>query len=96
VAIARALLRNPAILILDEATSALDSASELQVQQALDRLMEGRTTIIIAHRYSTIVKADRILVLDQGRVVQQDSHRELMQHEAGLYYQLMEHQLSPA
>ena len=96
VAIARALLRDPAILILDEATSALDSASELQVQQALDRLMEGRTTIIIAHRYSTIVKADRILVLDQGRVVQQDSHRELMQHEAGLYYQLMEHQLSPA
>ena len=94
VAIARALLRDPAILILDEATSALDSASELQVQQALDRLMEGRTTIIIAHRYSTIVKADRILVLDQGSVVQQDSHRELMQHEAGLYYQLMEHQLA--
>ncbi|UMR28795.1 ATP-binding cassette domain-containing protein [Massilia sp. MB5] len=94
VAIARALLRNPRILILDEATSALDSASEVQVQNALDKLMAGRTTIIIAHRYSTIVKADRILVLEQGRIAQQGSHRELMQDAAGLYHYLMENQLA--
>ncbi|NVE00274.1 ABC transporter ATP-binding protein [Massilia sp. BJB1822] len=94
VAIARALLRNPRILILDEATSALDSASEVQVQNALDKLMAGRTTIIIAHRYSTIVKADRILVLDQGCIAQQGSHRELMQDTAGLYHYLMENQLA--
>ncbi|WP_256077433.1 ABC transporter ATP-binding protein [Massilia sp. YIM B04103] len=94
VAIARALLRNPRILILDEATSALDSASEVQVQNALDKLMAGRTTIIIAHRYSTIVKADRILVLEQGRIAQQGSHRELMQDTAGLYHYLMENQLA--
>ncbi|WP_050408447.1 ABC transporter ATP-binding protein [Massilia sp. NR 4-1] len=94
VAIARALLRNPRILILDEATSALDSASEVQVQNALDKLMAGRTTIIIAHRYSTIVKADRILVLEQGRIAQQGRHRELMQDAAGLYHYLMENQLA--
>ncbi|MGH8051863.1 MAG: ABC transporter ATP-binding protein [Arenimonas sp.] len=94
IAIARALLRNPKILILDEATSALDSASELQVQKALDQLMQGRTTIIIAHRYSTVVKADRIMVLDAGRIVQQGPHVELIQQQAGLYFHLMENQLS--
>jgi ATP-binding cassette, subfamily B, bacterial len=94
IAIARALLRNPRILILDEATSALDSASELQVQQALDQLMTGRTTIIIAHRYSTIVKADRILVLENGRILQQGSHAELILQQDGLYLHLMENQLS--
>jgi ATP-binding cassette subfamily B protein len=94
IAIARALLRNPAILVLDEATSALDAASEMQVQAALERLMEGRTTIIIAHRYSTVVKADRILVLQEGRIVQQGRHDELLRERDGLYLHLMQHQLS--
>ncbi|SFM05832.1 ABC transporter ATP-binding protein [Rugamonas rubra] len=94
VAIARALLRDPRILILDEATSALDSASELLVQTALEQLMRGRTTIIIAHRYSTIVKADRVLVLRQGAVAQQGTHAELLRQRDGLYFQLMENQLA--
>ncbi|WP_051293628.1 ABC transporter ATP-binding protein [Pseudoduganella violaceinigra] len=94
IAIARALLRNPAILILDEATSALDAASEMQVQAALERLMDGRTTIIIAHRYSTVVKADRILVMQEGRIVQQGRHEELLRDHEGLYHHLMQHQLS--
>lgn len=93
IAIARALLRNPAILVLDEATSALDAASEMQVQAALERLMEGRTTVIIAHRYSTVVKADRILVLQEGRIVQQGRHEELLRQRDGLYHHLMQHQL---
>ncbi|NHZ80469.1 ATP-binding cassette domain-containing protein [Massilia sp. CCM 8695] len=96
IAIARALLRDPRILILDEATSALDSASELQVQHALDTLMQGRTTIIIAHRFSTIVKADRILVLDQGRLAQQGTHAQLVAQQDGLYFHLMRHQLARA
>ncbi|RFP15111.1 ABC transporter ATP-binding protein [Duganella sp. BJB475] len=93
IAIARALLRDPGILILDEATSALDAASELQVQGALDRLMEGRTTIIIAHRFSTIAKADRILVMDQGRVVQQGSHEQLARQQDGAYFKLVKDQM---
>ncbi|CUI09578.1 ABC transporter ATP-binding protein [Massilia antarctica] len=96
IAIARALLRDPRILILDEATSALDSASEVQVQRALDTLMQGRTTIIIAHRFSTIVKADRILVLNQGRVAQQGTHAQLVAEQDGLYFHLMRHQLARA
>ena len=94
IAIARALLRNPRILILDEATSALDAASELLVQRALDTLMEGRTTIIIAHRYSTIVKADRIVVMENGAIAQQGRHDELLRDSAGPYYALMREQLS--
>ncbi len=96
IAIARALLRDPAILILDEATSALDSASEKLVQQALDTLMKGRTTIVIAHRFSTIIKADRIFVMDQGIIAQQGTHAELVQQQEGPYYQLMRHQLFQA
>ncbi len=96
IAIARALLRDPRILILDEATSALDAASELQVQRALDTLMQGRTTIIIAHRFSTIVKADRILVLEQGRLAQQGTHAQLVTQQDGLYFHLMRHQLARA
>src|SRR5690606_18154807 len=76
-AIARALIKNVPILILDEATSALDSESEHQVQLSLERLMSGRTTLVIAHRLSTVQKADRIVVLDAGRVVEQGSHSEL-------------------
>lgn len=94
IAIARALLRNPKILILDEATSALDSASEGQVQQALDQLMVGRTTVIIAHRCSTIVKADRVLVLAHGSISQQGTHEELIKQQDGLYFALMGSQLS--
>jgi ATP-binding cassette subfamily B protein len=92
IAIARALLRNPEILILDEATSALDSSSEYKVQKALDNLMEGRTTIMIAHRFSTIAKADRVLVLDQGNIVEQGTHKELSESENGLYNQLVSYQ----
>ncbi|WP_341503678.1 ABC transporter transmembrane domain-containing protein [Gallaecimonas sp. GXIMD4217] len=89
IAIARAILRNPRILILDEATSALDSAGETLVQGALDNLMQGRTTLMIAHRYSTIAKADRVIVLDRGRLVQQGRHDELAAQDGGLYRRLV-------
>ncbi len=85
--IARALLHNPPILILDEATSALDSASEKLVQDALQNVMEGRTTIVIAHRLSTVQHADEIVVLDRGRIAQQGVHKSLVQ-ERGIYREL--------
>ncbi len=87
IAIARAILRNPAVLLLDEATSALDAESERAVQQALDRLMAGRTTLVIAHRLATVQKAGRIVVLDGGRVVASGRHDELIQ-AGGLYARL--------
>jgi len=87
IAIARAVLKDPRILILDEATSSLDTESELLVQDALDRLMAGRTTFVIAHRLSTIQKADRILVLDKGRLVEEGTHAALLDKK-GLYYHL--------
>ncbi|MDF1522862.1 MAG: ABC transporter transmembrane domain-containing protein [Trueperaceae bacterium] len=89
IAIARALLKDPRILVLDEATSSLDSESEALVQVALERLMEGRTTFVIAHRLSTVVDADRIVVLDAGRIVQVGRHAELLA-EGGLYRDLYE------
>ena len=87
VAIARALLNDPRILILDEATSSLDSESEATVQEALDRLMEGRTTLVIAHRLSTVRDADRLAVIDEGRIVQEGNHDELLA-AGGLYADL--------
>lgn len=87
VAIARALLKNPKILILDEATSALDSKSEMLVQHALKRLIKGRTTFVIAHRLSTIQHADKILVLEKGRIVESGRHTALIKKK-GLYYKL--------
>jgi ABC transporter fused permease/ATP-binding protein len=95
VAIARAVLKDPRLLILDEATSALDSESEHLVKDALERLMKGRTTLIIAHRLSTVVGADRVLVLEGGQVVQSGSHSSLMAQE-GLYRRLVERQFVAA
>jgi subfamily B ATP-binding cassette protein MsbA len=93
IAIARALYRNPSILIFDEATSALDTESEVLVQQAISRLMEDRTAIVIAHRLSTVQRADRILVIDGGRIVEQGTHSELLAGE-GRYSQLYEIQFA--
>ncbi|TVP43918.1 MAG: ABC transporter ATP-binding protein, partial [Gemmatimonadales bacterium] len=87
IAIARAILRDPPILVLDEATSSLDSESERLVQDAVGRLLEGRTVFVIAHRLSTIQRADRILVMEAGRVIQRGSHDDLLQ-EGGLYRHL--------
>jgi subfamily B ATP-binding cassette protein MsbA len=86
--LARAILKNPPILILDEATSALDTESEILVQDAIDRLMSGRTSIVIAHRLSTVQHADRIVVIDRGRVVEVGRHGELIANPAGLYRKL--------
>jgi len=87
IAIARAILKNPRILILDEATSALDNESELLIQEALERLMQGRTSFIIAHRLSTIHNAERIIVMDKGKIIENGNHSQLMKEE-GLYHKL--------
>lgn len=89
VAIARAILKDPTILLLDEATSALDTASEKMVQEALDRLMERRTTILVAHRLSTVRSADSIAVLQNGKVAESGSHEELISIGGGIYSQLV-------
>jgi ABC-type multidrug transport system fused ATPase/permease subunit len=93
VAIARAVLKDPRVLILDEATSALDAESEHLVKEALERLMKGRTTLVIAHRLSTVMSADRVVVLDGGAVVQSGPHARLVREE-GLYRRLVEKQFT--
>ena len=93
IAIARAILKDPSILVLDEATSSLDAQSEVLVQQALEKLMEGRTTIVIAHRLSTIKKVDRIFVIDEGRLAEMGSHIELSNLSNGIYRNLLTLQL---
>ena len=93
VAIARALLKDPRILVLDEATSALDAESEHLVQEALDRLMQGRTTLVIAHRLSTVRDADRVIVLDKGVIAESGTHDELVDLD-GTYRRLVERQFA--
>ncbi|MFA5803214.1 MAG: ABC transporter transmembrane domain-containing protein [Melioribacteraceae bacterium] len=90
ISIARALLKNPPIMILDEATSSLDNESEILVQEAIERLMHDRTTFVIAHRLSTIRNADRIIVLDRGKIVQDGKHEQLLSQEKGIYKKLYE------
>jgi len=92
VAIARAFLADAPILILDEATSSLDSESEVLIQQAMERLMVGRTTLVVAHRLSTVRALDRLLVLDKGRIAEEGSHENLIQLHNGLYRRLFERQ----
>jgi len=94
IAIARALIRNPRILILDEATSALDVASERQVQIAIEQSMRGRTTLIVAHRLSTIRHADLVVVLERGRLVEMGTYRELVQKD-GFFSRLVALDESP-
>ena len=89
------MLKDPKLLILDEATSALDAESEHLVKEALDRLMKGRTTLVIAHRLSTVRDADRVVVIDRGTIVQSGDHQTLME-EDGLYRRLVERQLTAA
>jgi len=93
-AIARALLTDPRILILDDATSSVDTETEHQIQEALERVMLGRTTFVIAHRLSTVQRADLILLLDKGRIVARGKHGELLKTSA-LYYNIYHQQLKP-
>ena len=93
VGIARAFIKNAPIVILDEATSALDNKSEAVVQQAIDNLMRDRTVFVIAHRLSTVRNADKIIVINQGKIVEVGSHKELLAKENGIYKSLYDAQL---
>lgn len=86
-AIARAMVANPSILILDEATSNIDTVTEMKIQEALERLMKGRTCFVIAHRPNTVQNADRILVLNEGKIIEQGTHESLLKAK-GFYYDL--------
>ena len=88
ISIARAVLINPRILILDEATSAVDTETERKIQEALDRLVDGRTVFAVAHRLSTLRKADRIFVIENGQIKEMGTHRELLEKEKGVYRKL--------
>ena len=92
IAIARSILREPPIMLLDEATSALDSQSEALVQKALRKLCSDKTSVVVAHRLSTVIDADRIFVMDKGKIVAEGSHEKLLAHSE-LYYQLAKNQL---
>ena len=89
ISIARAVLKNPSILVFDEATAAVDSETENQIQEAIERLISGRTTLMIAHRLSTLRKANKIVVVDEGKIIEFGSHDELMALK-GRYYRLIE------
>lgn len=90
IAISRAIVKNPSILLLDEATSALDAESEKSVQEALDRVMVGRTTVVVAHRLSTVRNADIIAVVQNGKIVETGSHEELISRPNGAYTSLVQ------
>lgn len=94
IAFLRAYVSNPAILILDEATSSIDSYSEELIQQATEKLTQNRTSIVIAHRLTTIQKADRIIVMDKGQIVEEGTHKQLLKKENGFYKNLYESQFS--
>src|SRR5690606_23190489 len=99
IAIARALLVNPRILILDDSTSSVDLQTEYEIQKALDRLMEGRTSVVIAQRISTVLNADQILVLENGRIAARGTHEELMENSpiyAEIYHSQLAEDASPA
>ena len=96
IAIARAIIRNPKVLILDEATSALDSESEFEVQKALFELMKNRTSLVIAHRLSTIRHADNILVIKNGNIIESGNHNELLSIENGIYKNMIDRQIDPS
>ena len=95
-AIARVFLKNPDILILDEATSSLDNTTEILIQEALNSLKKGRTTIVVAHRLSTIKNADKILVIANGRIMEEGTHKSLLRRKNGLYRELYEAQFKEA
>lgn len=93
IAIARAIIRNPTVLLLDEATSALDSESEHVVQEAIYSNLRGRTVVVIAHRLSTVERADRIIVISKGRIIEQGTHKELLKKTSGMYFRLVQRQM---
>ena len=92
VSIARAFLKNPPVLILDEATSALDNITEMEIQRALNELSQGRTTLVVAHRLSTVKNADEILVVTKNGIEERGSHEQLLENQNGLYAHLYKHQ----